>query len=153
MHSNGCCRFCSAIITPQVRLYKWEEGELLAECSYTNTILALFLKCMGDFILVSSTIYRYIQSTLLVFICCIRIHHTFTCIGIHVVLIGHVGMSGNICLTSWYLPNSVTKFQISFVCVQSSFMMFCTTRWVYSHLATVLSLCICLVTVCIYMYM
>lgn len=39
-------------VNSEVRLYKWEEGELVSECSYTNTILALFLKCMGDFILI-----------------------------------------------------------------------------------------------------
>lgn len=60
-------QFRSVCITPQVRLYKWEEGELAPECSYTNTILALFLKCMGDFILVS-TCTSYIWSALLIFI-------------------------------------------------------------------------------------
>ena len=36
----------------QVKLYKWEEGELVVECSYSDTILAVFVKCKGDFILV-----------------------------------------------------------------------------------------------------
>lgn len=37
----------------QIRLFEWtSEKELRVECSYFNTILSLFLKYKGDFILV-----------------------------------------------------------------------------------------------------
>ncbi len=37
----------------QIRLFEWtSEKELRVECSYFNTILSLFLKFKGDFILV-----------------------------------------------------------------------------------------------------
>ena len=37
----------------QVRLFEWTaEKELRMECSYLNSIIALFLKTKGDFILV-----------------------------------------------------------------------------------------------------
>jgi DNA damage-binding protein 1 len=39
-------------VNSEVRLYKWEEGELVLECSYSDTILALFIKCHGDFVLI-----------------------------------------------------------------------------------------------------
>ncbi|CAI8053753.1 DNA damage-binding protein 1 [Geodia barretti] len=39
-------------VNSEVRLYKWEEGKMVLECSYSDTILALYLKCKGDFILV-----------------------------------------------------------------------------------------------------
>jgi len=36
-----------------VSVLNWtEEGELQEECSFTNSILALFVKTKGDFILV-----------------------------------------------------------------------------------------------------
>ena len=38
---------------PQVRLFEWTaEKELRVECSYFNSIIALYLKTKGDFILV-----------------------------------------------------------------------------------------------------
>ena len=49
---HGCVLYIYMVWLHQVRLYKWEEGELVLECSYSDTILALFIKCHGDFILV-----------------------------------------------------------------------------------------------------
>ena len=35
-------------------MFEWtSESELKVECSFHNTVLALYLKCKGDFILVS----------------------------------------------------------------------------------------------------
>ena len=50
MYTLDVCKSTALYI--QVRLYKWEEGELVLECSYNDTILALFIKCKGDFVLV-----------------------------------------------------------------------------------------------------
>lgn len=54
-------------INSTVRLYEWtKERELQNECSYFNTIMALYLKTKGDFILVgdlmrSMTLLNYKQ--------------------------------------------------------------------------------------------
>jgi DNA damage-binding protein 1 len=52
-------------INSTVRLFEWtSEKELRVECSYFNSILVLYLKCKGDFILVgdlmrSMTLLQY----------------------------------------------------------------------------------------------
>ena len=87
----------------------------MSECSYTNTILALFLKCMGDFILVSSTcMYMYI----LYLVCTSHFH-------IHVIT--YIYMYRYACNKPIYMytfvsgHDSVSKYQINIlVCVQSS---------------------------------
>ena len=43
-----------ASVNNVVEIFSWSEesGELMEECSYSNNILALFVKTKGDFILV-----------------------------------------------------------------------------------------------------
>ena len=42
-----------ATINSSVTVFQWTgEGELAEECSYSNNILAIYLKTKGDFILV-----------------------------------------------------------------------------------------------------
>ena len=46
------------LLHTQVSVYRWSEDKELKEVvTYTNNIMALFLKVKGDFILVSSLAY------------------------------------------------------------------------------------------------